>query len=204
MANSVFTIGHSNHSLEQFLELLRQHKITAIADVRSVPYSRIQPQFNRESLKDFLNQSGIEYVFLGKELGARTEDRSCYEKGKVKYRRLAQTKLFKAGLERIRQGAEKYHIALMCAERDPLDCHRTLLVARELEAADTPVTHIRADGSLESHSNAEERLLSLAGFSGTDLFLSKSDLVELAYAKQEQHIAYVEENAAGDAKEIVS
>ncbi len=147
--NRVFTIGHSTHSIERFVELLRRHGVTAVADVRSVPYSRHQPQFNRESLKKSLNQVGIEYVFLGKELGARSDDPACYDGRQVNYRRLAQTALFREGLERVRRGRETYCVALMCAEREPLDCHRTLLVARELEAIGMPVAHILADGCVE-------------------------------------------------------
>ena len=92
---SVFTVGHSNHPLEHFIGLLRRHGVTAIADVRSKPYSRMNPQFNREDLSEALKAAGIVYVFLGKELGARTEDPACYESGKVRYDRLARTDLFR-------------------------------------------------------------------------------------------------------------
>jgi len=133
MQEIIFTIGHSTHPAERFIALLKQHDITALADVRSKPYSRMNPQFNREDLKKALSESGIAYVFLGKELGARTEDRSCYHEGKVQYGRLAQTELFRHGLDRVQEGAKKYRIALMCAEKDPLVCHHTILVARHLE-----------------------------------------------------------------------
>lgn len=203
MANPVFTIGHSNHTLEQFLKLLRQHEITAVADVRSVPHSRTQPQFNRESLKDALKGLGVEYVFLGKELGARTDNKSCYENGRVKYRRLAQTALFRSGLERLRKGGEMHCVALMCAEQEPLECHRTLLVARELEAAGTPVTHIHSDGHLESHADAVRRLLKLTNTPDDDFFLSAAELVDRAYSKQEERVAYVDDSAGRAANEAV-
>ena len=92
---TIYTIGHSTHEIENWISLLKRHRIEAVADVRSVPYSRWQPQFNRESLIDSLKTHGIAYVFLGKELGARTDDPECYEDGRVKYRLLAKTKLFK-------------------------------------------------------------------------------------------------------------
>lgn len=98
--NSVFTIGHSTHSSEVFCALLRQHQVEALADVRSSPFSRFNPQFNREPLEQFLKANGIRYVFLGKELGARSEDRSCYLDGRVQYGRLAQTPIFQSGLGR--------------------------------------------------------------------------------------------------------
>jgi hypothetical protein len=110
----IFTIGHSTHSAEEFVALLRQHQVEAVADVRSSPFSRFNPQFNREPLEQFLKVNGIRYVFLGKELGARSEDRSCYLDGRVQYGRLAQTPLFQSGLDRVLQGAAKYRVALMC------------------------------------------------------------------------------------------
>ena len=132
MSTAVYTIGHSTHPIERFIELLKMHSITAICDVRSAPYSRMNPQFNREPLRDTLKEAGIAYVFLGEELGARSKDLSCYRNGKVDYELLARTELFHSGLERVREGARTHRIALMCAEKDPLDCHRTILVARNL------------------------------------------------------------------------
>ena len=101
----VLTVGHSTHPLAVFLDLLRQHGVTALADVRSSPYSRMNPQYNRESLAAALKDEGIKYVFLGKELGARSDDPACYQNGRVQYQRLAQTSLFKSGIERVLQGA---------------------------------------------------------------------------------------------------
>src|SRR5215471_13851987 len=132
MPEAVYTIGHSTHSLPRFLELLGQHAITAVCDVRSQPYSRLHPQFNRGQLRDALRAAGSRYVFLGKELGARSTDKSCYCNGQVQYGRLAATDEFKHGLERVTKGSRAYRVALMCAERDPLHCHRAILVARQL------------------------------------------------------------------------
>lgn len=125
---TLYTVGHSNHSFEKFISLLTANGVTAVADVRSRPFSRRHPQFNEERLAAALAQQGIAYVFLGRELGARPEDPSCYENGKVQYERLSATPAFKAGIERALAGAEKFRVALMCAEKEPLDCHRTLLV----------------------------------------------------------------------------
>lgn len=194
--NPVFTIGHSTHSADLFLTLLRQHRIDAVADVRSSPFSRFNPQFNRENLERFLKKNGIHYVFLGKELGARTDDRSCYENGRVQYERLAQTALFQTGLDRVRQGAQRYRIALMCAEKEPLECHRTLLVAKALAERGHTIRHIHADGHLESHEDAMERLLDVTGLPKADFFRSKEELLAEAMARQEAQIAYVEEGQA--------
>lgn len=188
----LFTIGHSTHTIERFVYLLRQHAVAAVADVRSVPYSRFQSQFNRESLQVTLKTHGIAYVFLGKELGARSDDTSCYEEGRVQYRRLARTEAFKAGLERVRLGSEKLRLTLLCAEGEPLACHRTVLVSRELTAIGIDVVHIHPDGHLEPHADAMKRLRKLLKLPEGDLFHSEAELIEEAYTLQEKRIAYVD------------
>jgi uncharacterized protein (DUF488 family) len=186
----VYTIGHSNHPIERFLALLQQHEITAIADVRSTPYSRRNPQFNSKSLAAALEARSIAYVSLGKELGARSEDPSCYEDGRVQYRRLAQTPLFNLGIERVMTGTERYRIALMCAEKEPLDCHRTLLVSRALETKGAAIIHILADGSTETHHETMLRLVDRTLLSKDDLFADRAQLIDAACAIHEQKIAY--------------
>jgi uncharacterized protein (DUF488 family) len=188
----IYTIGHSNHPIDRFIALLQQHGIDALADVRSTPYSRFNPQFRKERLQAALADAGIRYVFLGEELGARSKDPACYdETGRVSYVRLAATDLFRRGIERLLTGMQNHCIAIMCAEREPLDCHRTILVARELEKAAVPITHILADGSLEPHRHAMERLASNLKLAETDLFRTPDELIEDAYEKQASQIAYV-------------
>ena len=188
----IYTIGHSNHPIERFIALLQPHGIDALADVRSTPYSRFNPQFNREKLQTSLATAGIRYVFLGEELGARTKDPSCYDDtGRVSYARLAQSEPFRRGLERLLTGMRDHRIAIMCAEREPLECHRTILVSRELEKLGVPVTHILADDSLEPHRQAMQRLASDLKLVGTDLFLTPEELIEEAYDKQGARMAYV-------------
>ena len=191
----IFTVGHSTHEFEDFVSLIEQHGVDAVADVRSVPYSRWQPQFNREDLAEALKARGIAYVFLGKELGARSDDPQCYENGRVQYRALAETPLFQSGIKRVRDGSRHRRIALMCAEKDPLDCHRTILVARELVATGEDVTHILENGSLEPHHETLKRLSEQLRLPAQDLFLTADELEDRAYAAQEQRIAYVEEEA---------
>lgn len=197
--HTVFTIGHSTHSFRTLVALLRRHGVTVLGDVRSTPYSRLNPQFNRETLKQQLLTHNIKYVFLGRELGARSDDRSCYENGRVQYKRLAHTDLFCHGIERVIHGANEHHIALMCAEREPLACHRTLLVARALVERGLEVKHILADGRLEPHEATMERLLDLVGLPRQDLFRSKEELIAEALVRQEEQIAYVDEKLAADA-----
>jgi len=186
----IYTIGHSNHTIDHFLDLLSQHQITAVADVRSSPYSRSNPQFNRETLRQSLAEQDIRYVFLGHELGARSKDRSCYDRGKVVYARLAASSLFQEGLRRLEAGLDGFRIAVMCAEKDPLECHRTILVARQLAAHGVDVGHILVSGSLEMHADAIARLRRRVKIPESDLFRNDETLSDAAYELQEQRIAY--------------
>lgn len=156
----LFTIGHSNQSIEAFLLLLEKYGITAVVDVRSHPFSRYLPHFNQSQIKASLSSAGIKYVFLGKELGARPEDLSCYDTGgKALYDRIAATSLFLAGIQRLLKGVASYKISLMCAEKDPIACHRNILVCRQLRKYNLQINHILLDGELESHLQLEARLL---------------------------------------------
>jgi uncharacterized protein (DUF488 family) len=188
---ALHTIGHSNHPIDEFVRLLTATGITAIADVRSRPYSRRHPQFNKERLAALLAQHRIAYVFLGKELGARPEDPSCYEDGKVQYPRLAATEPFKSGIQRLLAGAQKYCVALMCAEKEPLNCHRTLLVSRALEETGATITHILSDGSVESHAQTMSRLIDLVGLPKEDMFRDRAALIAAACKLREPKVAFV-------------
>ena len=170
--------------------------MTAIGDVRSKPYSRMNPQFNREGLQAALREKGIAYVFLGKELGARSEDASCYQNGKVQYDRLAETELFQHGTKRVREGAAKYRIALMCAEKEPLDCHRTILVARHIVATGFEVQHILGDGQLEGHEEALGRLVRQLHLPEGDMFSAQQEVFQEAYRLQGDRIAFAREEPA--------
>jgi uncharacterized protein (DUF488 family) len=191
--NPLFTIGHSAHSIEAFLQLLLDHRIEAIADVRSQPYSRHFPCFSRQALELSLKGAGIHYVFLGRELGARRDERECYVGGAVSFDLVAAAPSFASGLARLQEGLLKYRVALLCAEKDPLDCHRTILVARHA-ARFAEVSHILANGDLETHKELEGRLLNRYELSEGDLFLSKDARLASAYKRRGQEIAWVESN----------
>lgn len=195
--NEIYTVGHSNHTLEHFLQLLRRHGISAVADVRSSPYSQYTSHFNRELLHEVLKEEGVAYVFLGKELGARREEASCYEGGRVCFERVARTSLFRSGLTRLRSGAESYRIAVVCAEKDPISCHRMILVCRHLRQPELPILHILEDGELESNDDTERRLMRELGIAEKDLFATREELVEHAYDVQGGKIAYQQEGEAG-------
>jgi len=192
MTKTLFTIGHSTHTVEYFIGLLKEHSITAICDVRSKPYSHYNPQFNRESLKKALKNNNIEYVFLGKELGARSENPSCYIDGKVQYNYLVDEPLFQQGINRLSQGMRQYAIALMCAEKDPITCHRMILICREMRSITDQINHILADGKIETNPEAENRLMNALRIV-PDMFKNRDECIEEAYDRQSHRIAYVEE-----------
>lgn len=194
MNSELFTIGHSTHTVEYFVELLKQHSITAVCDVRSHPYSKYNPQFNREELKKELKRHNISYVFLGKELGARSENPNCYIDGRVQYNYLVDEPSFQQGIIRLKKGMKQYSIALMCAEKDPITCHRTILVCREMRSHAKQIKHILADGGIETNLEAENRLLNILRIV-PDMFKNENECIEEAYDKQGQKIAYVEEEA---------
>ncbi len=190
MTESVYTIGHSTYPINKLLALLKRHAITAVCDVRSQPYSKINPQFNREPLQQALRAAGISYVFLGKELGARSADKSCYRDGRVQFDLLAQTDLFRQGLERVKKGVQSYRIALMCAEKEPLDCHRTILVSRHLVEQGMHVLHILSDGQLEEHEQSLRRLIGNLKLRQLTLFSPMNDIITDAYRIRGNAIAY--------------
>lgn len=196
MNDRIYTVGHSNHSIETFISLLQKQGITALADVRSHPYSRHQPQFNRETLQRALRKADINYVFLGKELGARSENPKCYRNGKVQYGLLAREPSFQEGLARLRKGMESHRIAMMCAEKEPLDCHRTILVGYRLREQGIDVAHILSNGEMETREETEKRLLALLKLPEFDMFRSREEILAEAYALQSQRIAYEDKRIA--------
>lgn len=190
--NPLYTIGHSTHTIERLLDLLSAHAVSAIADVRSTPFSRYNPQFNRELLQKAVKDAGIEYVFLGKELGARSEDPACYKEGKLQFDRVAESATFRSGLERLRKGMGLYRIALLCAEKDPIACHRMILVCRNIRPDAPRIHHILEDGTLEDNREAEHRLMRLHGIEENHLFAGVEELIERAYEIQGKRIAFEE------------
>ena len=140
--------------------------------------------------KGELNKSNIAYVFLGEECGARINDPKCFTDGKVDYRLVAKNARFNEGLERIKKGLEKFSIALMCAEKDPITCHRAILVCRSLLSADIDINHILSNGSVEKHKDSEQRLMGLFDLNHPDMFHSEEQRLEDAYSRQGEKIAY--------------
>jgi uncharacterized protein (DUF488 family) len=198
---TIFTIGHSNHPIETFIDLLHRNDVQVIVDVRSTPRSRYNPQFDQNMIEKSLRMAGIRYLFLGKELGARSDDPANYQNGRVVYGRLAQTALFKQGIERVKHGAATYRIALMCAEKEPLECHRTLLVAKALVDEGVQVEHILADGTREPHAETMERLLVMFDADQPELFRTREEQIADVLILQEKRIAYVDKRDGEESSE---
>ncbi|MBY3468661.1 DUF488 domain-containing protein [Rhizobium laguerreae] len=191
----IFTIGHSANSYEVFVKRLRDAGITAIADVRSSPFSRHYPHFNRDTLKSELRMDNIAYAFLGDELGGRPKGKQFYCDGVADYEKMAETSHFKLGIDRVTTGALSYRLALMCSEHDPLDCHRCLLVGRALSERNVLVQNVLGDGRILSQKAVEDRLLKMSGRVDNDFFQTVSDRLKQAYRERSMKVAYSEKPA---------
>lgn len=192
--SGIFTVGHSNHDPAHFLSLLAAHGVSAIADVRSSPYSKYVPQYSKENLQHLLREAGLGYAFMGRELGARREEESCYLNDQARYDRIAQLPNFHAGLDRIVSESADHRVALMCSEADPLTCHRTILVCRELlkHSPALRIAHILPDASIEQHDDALRRLVAMHKLE-PELFgelSTQEGLIEHAQDLQAERIAY--------------
>lgn len=157
--NPIYTIGHSNTSVDKLVSLLKQNKIQVLADVRSVPYSRHVPQANREAIERAVKAAGIKYLFMGEQLGGRPKDIIIKdEHGNLDYSKLASTERFREGMDRLLKGASQYHVCLMCSEEDPSRCHRSLLISKELDKLGVEIRHIRRDGHIETQGELEKQI----------------------------------------------
>jgi uncharacterized protein (DUF488 family) len=190
MSFDLFTIGHSNIPIDRFVALLRQAGVTAIADVRSVPASRRFPWFSKNNLAKRLAADGIDYTPMGDVLGGRPRDERLYCDGIADYEAMAREPHYLDGLARLTAEAVRSRICLMCAEREPLKCHRCLLVARSLAERGVAVGHILHNGAIEAHTKTERRLLALTG-EDCDLFTpGQRERLAAAYRQQVRAAAY--------------
>lgn len=186
----LFSIGHSNIPAERFVGLLRSAEANAVADVRSVPASRRFPWFSAKPLALRLEQEGMSYLTFGDSLGGRPSDPVLYRDGIADYEATARQPQFLAGLDGLLTFAGRNRVCLMCAEREPLDCHRCLLVARALAESGLRIGHILHDGTIEAHAETEQRLLALSG-PAADLFVTgQSERLAAAYRRRACAIAY--------------
>jgi uncharacterized protein (DUF488 family) len=166
----VFTIGHSTHQSDWFVNLITRYEIEVLVDIRSHPFSQRVPHFDLDAIRESVRAAGIRYVYLGRELGGRPADTNLYdEDGRVLYGKVAETPLFQTGIERLEKGVRRYRVALMCSEEDPAGCHRRLLVGRVLAGLGILSSHIRGDGTVETEDNlSRERNSQIALFDGEE------------------------------------
>lgn len=175
--SAIRTIGHSNHPIERFVDLLRAGGVGLLVDVRSTPWSRRFPQFGKERLATALTAVGIGYIHEGAALGGKPESGGSYDD-------LAARPAFREALDRLTARARTATVCLMCAEKEPLDCHRTVLVSRRLTERGVAVEHLLADGGVRPHAEIEEALLGKA--SAPDLFDDRATRLARAYAERER------------------
>jgi len=186
----LFSIGHSNIPATRFIGLLRHAGVSAIADVRSTPFSRRFPWFSGKNLAATLAQHGMAYLAYGEALGGRPRDAALYRDGVADYEAMARQRDFQIALDRLAAEGTRHCVCLMCAEREPLDCHRCLLVARSLAERGLTIGHILHDGTIEPHAATERRLLALTGASD-DLFVTGQDeRLAAAYRRRARAAAY--------------
>ena len=189
---ALYSIGYATKPLDAFLRQLRELRVTAIADVRSVPYSKIFHDYHREAVAASLRGAGIHYVYLGEELGPRSTDPDHYDTdGQVQFERLQRAPLFESGIQRLRNGLDKgQRIAMLCAEKDPAVCHRSLLIGHyllEREGIDT--AHVHHDGAIEPESALQERLMTVNGIA-PDMLTPHCECLTLAWRAQNRRCAY--------------
>ncbi len=188
----LYSIGHSNHRAEHIIWLLKLHGIQTVVDVRSVPFSRHNPQFSQKAFEENLHAHGLTYVFLGKELGGLRRERECYHNHQVDYERVATLPVFQEGLRKLVDLASRMKVAMLCAEQDPLSCHRTLLIGRHIQGFIGDVLHIFGNGNIETQAQLEERLLRDYAQHESDLFITQEDRLAEGYRKRAKEIAYKE------------
>ena len=195
----LFTIGHTNHSREDFLKLLKQHEITYLLDVRSTPFSQYTSQYNKDVISEFLQKSGITYCHMGKFFGARPEDKSLYTKENyLDFEKMRASELFKKGFDNVMKGlADGNNIVLMCTEKDPMDCHRAIMVARGFELQGIDANHILPDGKLQTQKELDARLLDRyfadrhqMSFLSNISEIPEEELLVEAYRKRNAEIGY--------------
>ncbi|MDG4721436.1 MULTISPECIES: DUF488 domain-containing protein [Thalassospira] len=194
----IFTVGYAGHDRDSLLALFLAHGITAVADIRTFKRSSYWTAFDADSFGPFLRENGIAYVFMGDVMGGKPQMPELYPDGQLDYDLMAEMPAFRAGIERLVAGAEKYRICLMCAEKDPLDCHRTLLIAPALKQAGFDLRHLVA-GKVETQSDTEGRMMAINGGNAPDLFASTASDPDadykLALARQIKRVAPMAEDA---------
>ncbi len=193
----IYTVGHSTHQIDYFLDLLKAYSINCLIDVRSLAASSYNPQYNKEPLSNFLKNNGITYLHFAEEFGARHTDPDLLdEEGKVDFEKVRKSWLFKNGVERLWLGLDKgFIIALMCSEGEPFDCHRFSMISIALQKDGFEVKHILKDKTLKSNAELEKQLIKKYDkkIPKPDIFqtnISADDQLKAAYRLRNKEIAF--------------
>jgi len=199
--NTIYTIGHSVHEIDYFIELLKKYDINLVLDVRSSPYSKYAPQFNKKNIEEKLEENGIHYNFVGDSFGARQKNPNLYSKdGIVDFDKVRESIKFKATFNKVIDNINNANMVLMCSEKEPIDCHRSILISKAFYRKGINIQHILADGEIETQKDLENRLLSLYKLpTKTEVTLdffnknsdnNKFDHLKQAYTKRNKDIGY--------------
>jgi uncharacterized protein (DUF488 family) len=191
--NDIYTFGYSTHTFIELVNSIKNNNIDVAVDVRSVPYSKYTPQFNKESVKEGLLKEKIHYLHFGDEFGARRIEKEAYTNGKVDFQKVIKLPKFLKGIERINNGLEKnYHIVLLCTEKEPIDCHRFLLVSKVLkDLLHINIHHILFDGNIIEQNEVELKMIKQLNLHNS-LFENNKDNLEKAYKIFGNKIVYQE------------
>lgn len=195
---NLYTIGYSGYNIENFISSLLELEVNAIVDVRSSPFSKTFPDFNKDKIYKYLRRYNIYYIPMAEELGARPNNRAVYTDNQVDFLKMSESSSFLNGCYRIKEGLVNYTICLMCSELDPLTCHRSILISHNFKKMfpKTNIFHIMPN-NVESNNEMEERLLSITKCG--QLSLTGEDPIDKAYLKQSKKIAYkLNEEYIGD------
>lgn len=190
MKQTIYTIGHSNQTIDMFVDLLNNANIKVVVDVRSSPFSAYVSQFNRGQIEKTLSSAGMEYFYLGQALGGRSNDPQDFSQGQVQYEKLSKKPAYEYALDELTNKSKNSPTAIMCSEKDPIDCHRSLLISESLVDKDIQIKHIHSNGNIESHEKALERLLIIHKLNQADLFSTEEERLIKAIKLQEEKVAY--------------
>lgn len=193
---NLFTIGYAGFILDDFISVLKEKNIGALADVRSSPYSSRFEQFNITNIKGTLNKSGIYYLFLGNELGARPKDSSLYTANAADFDKISKSQYFIEGCRRVREGLNKFPVCLMCAEKDPANCHRTILVTNSFRNfyPETSIQHIHSLNKIEPQEKLDRRIMAMYDLEQEHFFKNFDERLLQAYSLRAKEIAFHEDN----------
>ncbi len=191
---NLYTIGYSGFDIDNFLLALKKYSIGALVDVRTSPHSAYYTIYDRENIKNILNRENIFYLFLGKELGARPEDGALYTRHIADFKKISNSESFIEACKRIRQGIEMFPICMMCAEKDPINCHRTVLVANAFRNRypEVSIFHIHSDLKIERQDRIDRRIMALYNLEQEHLFKDYETRKIEAYSLREKDIAFNE------------